>query len=411
VSRQAISQAVRGALAAADNTDFLRYFAQNLNNWNYASLIFLCHELTMVGQESDKARAAAIDILAYLNDRRYATGDKKRSSVLQIIRDGLRRMFNAVPGFDSDSSGQYRRLDWASRGELRAPCGNEKVLVIDARDFPPEGEDCDARYIVSAFQQGWRNFICYGYHGQRFTGCGLGKETDGVRIDVYDRSGDYLGSGIDGLEIRVHGNAQDQLGQIMKRGKLVVYGDVGQTFMYGAKGGEVYIMGNAAGRPLINAVGRPKVVINGTCLDFLAESCMAGDPLTDGGFVILNGMEFDEKSGQVKELNSPYPGSNLFSLASGGAIYVRDPHGKVADEQLNGGEIVPLSQADWELILPYLQENESLFGISVENDLLTVKGEKKTFSEIYRKVQPVRLTVLASANTLTPKEKTASLPK
>ena len=63
----------------------------------------------------------------------------------------------------------------------------------------------------------------------------------------------------------------------MKRGKLVVHGDVGQTFMYGAKGGEVYIMGNAAGRPLINAVGRPRVVINGTALDFLAESFMAGD--------------------------------------------------------------------------------------------------------------------------------------
>ena len=142
---------------------------------------------------------------------------------------------------------------------------------------------------------GWKHFIVYGYKGQRFTGCGFGLETDGVRIDVYDSSGDYLASGIDGMEIHVHGNAQDQLGQIMKRGKLVVHGDVGQTFMYGAKGGEVYVMGNAAGRPLINAVGRPKVVINGTALDFLAESFMAGDVFKDGGFVIVNGMEFDER--------------------------------------------------------------------------------------------------------------------
>ncbi len=49
--------------------------------------------------------------------------------------------------------------------------------------------------------------------------------------------------------------------------------------MYGTKGGTTYIMGNAAGRPLINAVGRPRVVINGTALDYLAESFMAGDPL------------------------------------------------------------------------------------------------------------------------------------
>ena len=100
----------------------------------------------------------------------------------------------------------------------------------------------------------------------------------GLRIDCYDNPGDYLGSGMDGLEIYVHGNAQDQLCQISKQGKLVVYGDVGQTFLYGAKGGEVYVLGNAAGRPMINAVGSPRVVINGTALDFLAESFMAGDP-------------------------------------------------------------------------------------------------------------------------------------
>ena len=65
------------------------------------------------------------------------------------------------------------------------------------------------------------------------------RHTDGLRIDCYDNPGDYLGSGMDGLEIYVHGNAQDQLCQIAKRGKLVVYGDVGQTFLYGAKGGEI----------------------------------------------------------------------------------------------------------------------------------------------------------------------------
>ena len=99
---------------------------------------------------------------------------------------------------------------------------------------------------------------------------------------------------MDGLEIYVHGNAQDQLCQISKRGKLVVYGDVGQTFLYGAKGGEVYVLGNAAGRPMINAVGSPRVVINGTALDFLAESFMAGDPHNGGGFAIVNGLHYDQ---------------------------------------------------------------------------------------------------------------------
>jgi hypothetical protein len=115
---------------------------------------------------------------------------------------------------------------------------------------------------------------------------------------------------LDWSEIYVHGTVQDQVGQILKTGRLVIHGDVGQTFMYGAKGGEAYVRGNAAGRPLIHAVGRPRVVINGTCLDYLAESFMAGDPLEGGGFVILNGISFDDH-GRMIELRTPYPGSNL----------------------------------------------------------------------------------------------------
>ena len=153
------------------------------------------------------------------------------------------------------------------------------------------------------------------------------------------------------------------------------------------------MMGNAAGRPLINAVGRPRVVINGTALDYLAEAFMAGDPLRGGGFVVLNGIEFDEK-GNVREQTTPYPGSNLFSLASGGAIYVRDPHNKLVEEQLNGGEFVPFTQDEWNLILPYLKENERLFDISIEKDLLTVKGKVKEPQEVYRTVRAVKLDVL-----------------
>jgi glutamate synthase domain-containing protein 3 len=200
---------------------------------------------------------------------------------------------------------------------------------------------------------------------------------------------------MDGLEMHIHGNAQDQLGQILKAGKLVIHGDVGQTFMYGAKGGTVYVLGNAAGRPLINAVGKPRVVINGTALDYLAESFMAGDPHNGGGFVILNGMEFDEK-GRLCEQPMPFPGSNLFSLASGGALYVRDPHGRLEKEQLNGGEFALLEEKDWKLILPHLQENERLFGIEVERDLLTVEGERRRPQEVYRKVRAVKLSVLSA---------------
>ena len=212
------------------------------------------------------------------------------------------------------------------------------MLVIDAGISARRRRLRCPADLSRPIELGWKRFIVYGYKGQRFTGCGLGPETDGVRIDVYDSSGDYLASGIDGLEIHVHGNAQDQLGQIMKRGKLVIYGDVGQTFMYGAKGGEVYVMGNAAGRPLINAVGRPRVVINGTCLDFLAESFMAGDPFNGGGFVILNGIELRSRGQSPKPWTRPIPDPTSFPWPPAAPSMCATPTAGLCEEQLNGGE-------------------------------------------------------------------------
>jgi len=206
--------------------------------------------------------------------------------------------------------------------------------------------------------------------------------------------GDYAASGIDGAEVNIHGAAQDQAAQIMKYGRLIVHGDVGQAFMYAAKGGQVYVMGNAAGRPLINAVGKPKVVINGTCLDYLAESFMAGDPSNGGGFVIVNGLK-PTHDGRWVEQPTPYPGSNLFSLASGGAIFIRDPHRVVTSDQLNGGRLTNLTEKDWDVIIPHLQENERLFGISVVKDLLTVNGKEQSPLGVYRKIEPIPLQELS----------------
>jgi len=207
-----------------------------------------------------------------------------------------------------------------------------------------------------------------------------------VRIDMYGSSGDYLASGIDGAEIVVHGSAQDQVAQIMKDGSLVVRSDLGRTFMYAAKGGDVFVLGDAAGRPLVNAAGRPRVVINGTCLDYLAESFMAGDPLNGRGFAVLSGAVFDE-DGHPTDLDTPYPGGNLFSLASGGAVYVRDPHGTLTGDQLNGGELADLGPEDWALIRPYLKANQRIFGIPLKR-LLTVQGRAERPERVHRKIRP-----------------------
>lgn len=390
---ESVADTVKDCFRTGDLENLKGYCRRHLPGWNYEALVEFCSSVYERSKDGDEPKQAAIEILTWLNDTPLNTGSKKRSSLLYITRNYLISIFKNTMPVGKEGDSRYRLINYAGRHSLAEPQHENQILLLDASGFPPEGDDCDARLLAQASKTGWKNFICFNYSGQRFCGCGLPNDGANVRIDVYGSSGDYLASGINGAQIYVHGDAQDQLGQIMMNGKLVIYGDVGQTFMYGAKGGEVYVLGNAAGRPLINAVGNPRVVINGTCLDYLAESFMAGDPLKGGGFVVMNGLEYGS-DGNIQEQVTPYPGSNLFSLASGGAIYLRDPYHKVVPEQLNGGEIVELSLADWELILPYLKENERLFNISVERDLLTVRGEKRHYQHVYRKVQPVRQEVL-----------------
>jgi glutamate synthase domain-containing protein 1/glutamate synthase domain-containing protein 3 len=374
-----------------ETIDVFNQISGNISTWSFDDIRNACNVIIELADEP-KNTAFAIELLTLLNDRRYSTGAKKRNHVLYVLRSTIGRVFGNIPGIDTESKSSFCRIDFQTRGLLRAPKVGETTLVIDSQGFAPEGQDCDATLLMDAYFKGWRHFISFNCIGQRFIGCGLGPDSDGVTIDVYDSSGDYLGSGIDGLNLTVHGNAQDQIGQIMKGGKLVINGDVGQTFLYGAKGGSVYVMGNAAGRPLINSVGKPRVVINGTCLDFLGESFMAGDVFNGGGFVILNGIKFDDE-GRMVPLKEPYPGSNLFSLASGGAIYIRDPYQQLVWQQLNGCGFYRMTGEDWELILPYLEENQRLFGIKVD-ELLTVDGNLRRPEEVYRKVAPVKIAAL-----------------
>ena len=355
-----------------------------------------CASLERSAANDMERKVAAADALTWLLDRLHMLPFAKEGRVRGQIESTLFTILRSFPRIASNSPTNWVLVDFATGRLLRSPTGGEETLLIDVSDFPAEGDGSASTMIVAAYRSGWKHVISFDWRGQRFCGAGLGPNSQGFRIDVFGDPGDYLGSGLDGAEVYVHASAQDQVAQIMKSGKLVIYGDVGQTFMYAAKGGEVYVLGNAAGRPLINAVGRPRVVINGTCLDYLAESFMAGDPLHGGGFVIVNGIGHAE-DGKVRELDTPYPGGNLFSLASGGAIYVRDPHRMVDSDQLNGGQLTSLKDQDWEVILPYLNENESLFGVELE-DLLRIGNELEEPSRVYRKVEAISLEALASTH-------------
>jgi glutamate synthase domain-containing protein 1/glutamate synthase domain-containing protein 3 len=375
-----------------------RWTSERLLGWTYDEVKDLARSLADFGQHGEEEWTFARQALTMLRDRHYDPGEKRRASLLAVWDAGLADLFGRVPSIYEPNGLRtaglpIRRVTWEHRRSLRAPENGQGILVVDCLGFPPEGDDSAARLLVAAYELGWRHLVAYNWRGGRFAACGLGAMTADVRVELYGDVGDYAASGLDGAEVHIHCDAQDQVGQILKDGKLVIHGDVGQTFLYGAKGGTVYVRGSAAGRPLINAVGRPRAVINGTCLDYLAESFMAGDPLAGGGFVILNGIAFDEH-GRLIELETPYPGGNLFSLASGGAIYLRDPHRKVDKDQLNGGQFAPLSEDDCALVRPYLEENERQFGISI-SALLTVDGAERPLADVYRKVEVRPLTALA----------------
>ncbi|MBI5248391.1 MAG: glutamate synthase [Desulfomonile tiedjei] len=381
------------ALKDKDAVKLFDSFCANAAGWDYNTLRYVVANLGRTARRQKPLLNTIVEAFTLILDRRFSLGEKKRSALVRIVNEELNEIFRALPKItDTLNIGYYSLIDAAARKELRPPIAVERALAIDAKDFEPEGDECDSVLMADAYRLGWRKFVVFDMRGQRFHGCGFGSMTSGVRMDLYGSSGDYEASGIDGMEIHIHGNAQDQIGQIMKSGLLVIHGDVGQCFMYGAKGGTTYILGNTAGRPLINAAGHPRVVINGTSLDFLAESFMAGDPLNGGGFVIVNGLTMNEDGGIIFR-QRPYPGSNLFSLASGGALYMRDPNKMIVEEQLNGGALAELSDADWNLIYPYLLENEKYFGIKID-DLLTVDGVKKSPKEVYRKVEAVPLAIL-----------------
>lgn len=370
---------------------------EQMSGWTYGNAQGFLSDLERFASD-DSGRERVIETLSWLMDRRYPTANLRRSSLVSLYDASFAAV---VEGIRNRPSARY-----AFHGFDRSipePKEESQIVVVDARGFPAQGEDSLGREIQRLVNAGFHRLLLAHCKGQRFIGNGLGPETNEVTIAVFGSPGDYLASGLDGAHVIVHNNGQDQLAQIMKAGRLVVHGDVGQTFMYGAKGGEAYILGNAAGRPLINAVGKPRVVINGTCLDYLAESFMAGDPLHGGGFVVLNGIRFDEE-GRLAELDTPYPGGNLFSLASGGAIYIRDPRRLVSADQLNGGEFDELRDEDWSLIEPYLRENERLFGIPVA-ELLRVDGSTRAPRDVYRKIRPGAVRALQAEEAWVTKAK------
>jgi hypothetical protein len=76
---------------------------------------------------------------------------------------------------------------------------------------------------------------------------------------------------------------------------------------------------------------------------------------------------------------------------------VRDPEKLVEEDQLNGGRFTRPDERDWNVIRPYLETNELLFGINVESGLLRKGDLLLDWSQAYRKIEAVQLEALTMA--------------
>jgi glutamate synthase domain-containing protein 1 len=367
-------------------TDLFVYAAKNIGDWSFDEVCSFAETMKKYADKGDEEKSVVIETLTLLIDRRYDTGGKRRSDIVSLLEEKLFTIFDSASA-GSNVKSSYCLINFKDRKDLRGPVRLGQTLIIDASEFQPEGEGGTCQFLERAYELGWKNFITYNFRGQRNFGAGL-VARDKVRIDVYGRVGDCLAAFADGPEFYVHESAQDSVAYCFKSGKLVVFGDAGKAFEYGAKGGVTFILGDLIDRPLINAVGSATAVINGSCKDYMGESCMAAR-----GFTILNGMTFDDH-GKITEQETPYQGGNLFPLAAASTVYLRDPRKTVGEDQLNGGKINTISEEDWGKILPLLKENEKLFGINVE-DLLNVDGIVRKPECVYRKVVPIEIAALA----------------
>ena len=156
---------------------------------------------------------------------------------------------------------------------------------------------------------------------------------------------------MDGLEIHVHGNAQDQLGQITEArqaGRLRRRGPDLPVRRQGRRG----LRPGQRRRPADDQRrGPPRVVINGTSLDFLAESFMAGDP--HKAAASPSSTASTSTSGGTR---SPQPGRTPAATCSRWPPAARSTSATRTTRWERSAQRrripAPLTEADWRLIRP-----------------------------------------------------------
>jgi glutamate synthase domain-containing protein 1 len=70
---------------------------RELPGWDFGRLQLFVDHITNIAKRSDPDLAWALELLTWLNDRRYDCGKKKRSAVLEIAGQAVHRLLDSVP--------------------------------------------------------------------------------------------------------------------------------------------------------------------------------------------------------------------------------------------------------------------------------------------------------------------------
>src|SRR6266516_2425727 len=137
---------------------FYEYIRPALRDAGFQYATQVLEELKRLALKGQESRRFAIQALTLLYDRVYETGNKKRSSLLQLCYGALNEIFSSVRLSNYDL---YTRLDWNNRSRLGHPGPDSQVLVVDAIDFPVQGDESAARFLVEAYNDGLKNVLLY----------------------------------------------------------------------------------------------------------------------------------------------------------------------------------------------------------------------------------------------------------
>ena len=357
------------------------WIREQLAGWDFNTYRWV---LTTIAERAEKPSVdEVIEIFTYLIDylRTMNTGNKAKSSLLDITRTLLNEFFDRLPDVDGD---RWHRLTFEHREVPQIDPRAGRILLIDARGFAAEGTDPEwslAALLARAYERGWRRYVLYRVNGQRLISTAvMGKtDTDDVVMDVYGTPGEYLGAFMQGGVLRVHGNAQNFAAMCMHHGHLQIFGNAGKVCGYASKGGEVFILGDIVDRAWTNSVNDPRcqalqVHILGSASKYAGESLMGGD-------FFFGGLYFDAE-GRLRIQPRPYRGTKLLGGASRGRMLFFDPYDRLDPHQYTHGKIEEIADEDW----PYWQERVEktlrLAGVEVAetDDVRSFTADGKTFA-------------------------------